>query len=200
MKTSDDYLIIGAGILGFSIGISLLEYNPKLKVRIVEKEESPGAHASGRNSGVLHAGFYYSPESLKAKFCKEGNLELKRLAAKHDVAVNNVGKVVVTKNLSEVARLENLFRRGLENGVDVELLNAQSLKRYEPLAQTVEKFLWSPTTAIADPKWSAQSSVRNAGLATTLSCKDSAVLTLEPHRGRLGLLFFPSPRHKLPLP
>lgn len=152
MKTSDDYLIIGAGILGFSIGISLLEYNPKLKVRIVEKEESPGAHASGRNSGVLHAGFYYSPESLKAKFCKDGNLELKRLAAKHDVAVNNVGKVVVTKNLSEVVRLENLFRRGLENGVDVELLNAQSLKKYEPLAQTVEKFLWSPTTAIADPK------------------------------------------------
>lgn len=152
MKTSNDYLIIGAGIIGFSIGISLLEYNPKFKVRIVEKEGSLGAHASGRNSGVLHAGFYYSPDSLKAKFCKDGNLELKRLAAKHDVAVNNVGKVVVTKDLSEVERLENLFRRGIENGVDVEILNVKFLKKYEPLAQTVEKFLWSPTTAIADPK------------------------------------------------
>jgi L-2-hydroxyglutarate oxidase LhgO len=152
MKTSDDYLIIGGGVIGFSIGISLLEYNPQFKVRIVEKESMPGAHASGRNSGVLHAGFYYSPDSLKAKFCKNGNFELKRLAAKHNVSVNNVGKVVVTKNLEEVERLENLFNRGIENGVDVELLNAKSLQKYEPLAQSVEKFLWSPTTSIADPK------------------------------------------------
>ena len=120
MKKSDDYLIIGGGVIGFSIGISLLEYNSQFKVRIVEKESIPGAHASGRNSGVLHAGFYYSPDSLKAKFCKNGNLELKRLAAKHNVSVHNIGKVVVTKNLEEVERLENLFNRGIENGVDVE--------------------------------------------------------------------------------
>ena len=152
MSKSDDFLIVGAGIIGLSIGISLLESNPKYQVRVVEKEKRLGAHASGRNSGVLHAGFYYSPESLKAKFCKDGNMELKKLAKKYDVLVKNVGKVVVTKNTEEVARLETLFHRGIENGVDVELLSEEKLKGFEPLAQTSEKFLWSPTTAISSPE------------------------------------------------
>lgn len=147
----DDFLIVGAGIIGLSIGISLLESNPKHRVRVVEKEKRLGAHASGRNSGVLHAGFYYSPESLKAKFCRDGNIELKKLAKKYDVLVKNVGKVVVTKNTEEVTRLEALFQRGIENGVDVELLSEEKLKEFEPLARTSEKFLWSPTTAISNP-------------------------------------------------
>jgi len=151
MPRDDDFLIVGAGIIGLSIGISLLESNPKHQVRVVEKEKRLGAHASGRNSGVLHAGFYYSPESLKAKFCRDGNIELKKLAKKYDVQVKNVGKVVVTKNIEEVRRLEALFQRGIENGVDVELLNEAKLKEFEPLARTTEKFLWSPTTAISNP-------------------------------------------------
>jgi len=151
MPRDDDFLIVGAGIIGLSIGISLLESNPKHQVRVVEKEKRLGAHASGRNSGVLHAGFYYSPESLKAKFCRDGNIELKKLAKKYDVQVKNVGKVVVTKNTEEVRRLEALFQRGIENGVDVELLNEAKLKEFEPLARTTEKFLWSPTTAISNP-------------------------------------------------
>jgi len=151
MPRDDDFLIVGAGIIGLSIGISLLESNPKHQVRVVEKEKRLGAHASGRNSGVLHAGFYYSPEYLKAKFCRDGNIELKKLAKKYDVQVKNVGKVVVTKNIEEVRRLEALFQRGIENGVDVELLNEAKLKEFEPLARTTEKFLWSPTTAISNP-------------------------------------------------
>ena len=151
MPRDDDFLIVGAGIIGLSIGISLLESNPKHQVRVVEKEKRLGAHASGRNSGVLHAGFYYSPESLKAKFCRDGNIELKKLAKKYDVQVKNVGKVVVTKNTEEVRRLEALFQSGIENGVDVELLNEAKLKEFEPLARTTEKFLWSPTTAISNP-------------------------------------------------
>ena len=81
-KTQEaDILIIGAGIVGISIGIAILQSRPSTKVRIVDKEQAPGLHASGRNSGVLHAGFYYSPDSLKAKFCREGNLELRKLCA-----------------------------------------------------------------------------------------------------------------------
>jgi L-2-hydroxyglutarate oxidase len=152
VAAKDDFLILGAGVVGLSIGISLLESNPKLKVRIVEKERELGAHASGRNSGVLHAGFYYSPDSLKAKFCKDGNRELRKLAAKFDIPVLDVGKIVVTKDEEQVTRLEELFERGMRNGVDVELLDEKNLPKYEPLARTSQKFLWSPTTAISNPQ------------------------------------------------
>ena len=78
-------------------------------------------HASGRNSGVLHAGFYYSPDSLKAKFCREGNKELRKVAKNHGIPVRNVGKVVVARNNDENIRLDKLFERGIKNGVDIEV-------------------------------------------------------------------------------
>ena len=150
MSEDDDFLIVGAGIIGLSIGISLLESNPKHQVRVVEKEKRLGAHASGRNSGVLHAGFYYSPESLKAKFCKDGNMELKKLAKKYDVLVKNVGKVVVTRSDDEDSRLNTLFERGIANGVELEIHPEEKLKEFEPLAITHNRFMWSPNTGISD--------------------------------------------------
>jgi L-2-hydroxyglutarate oxidase len=147
-----DVLIIGGGIIGLSIGISLLESKPSLKVIIAEKEKSLGLHASGRNSGVLHAGFYYSPDSLKAKFCREGNQELRKVAKKHGISVRDVGKVVVARNADENNRLNMLFERGIQNGVDIELKTSDELKLLEPLAVTHERFLWSPTTGVSDPK------------------------------------------------
>jgi len=148
---SCDYLIIGAGIIGVATGIALLEENPSLKIIIAEKELELGKHASGRNSGVLHAGFYYSPDSLKAKFCKEGNAELKKLATKYEIPIRQVGKVVVVRNELENQRLGELFQRGVKNGIDIELLDANQLKNFEPLAGTFERFIWSPTTAVSDP-------------------------------------------------
>lgn len=145
-----NFLVIGAGVIGISIGIALLENDSMNKVTIVEKEPILGAHASGRNSGVIHAGFYYSPESLKARFCADGNKELKALCRKHDIRMKEIGKVVVTKNESELAQLEKLFQRGLANGIDIEMKNSKDLVSIEPAASTVGKFLWSPTTAIAD--------------------------------------------------
>ncbi len=150
-KFSSDYLIIGAGAIGVATGIALLEENPRLKILIAEKELEIGKHASGRNSGVIHAGFYYSPDSLKAKFCKEGNTELKKLAMKHDIPVRQIGKVVVVRNELESQRLGELFNRGVKNGIDIELLEAKYLKDFEPLAVTFEQFIWSPTTAVSDP-------------------------------------------------
>jgi L-2-hydroxyglutarate oxidase LhgO len=146
-----DILIIGGGIIGLSIGIALLESNPALKVIIAEKEKSLALHASGRNSGVLHAGFYYSPESLKAKFCRDGNKELRKVAKRHGIQVRDVGKVVVARNEDENSRIDTLFERGIKNGVDIELKSADELKLFEPLAVTHKRFLWSPSTAIADP-------------------------------------------------
>jgi L-2-hydroxyglutarate oxidase LhgO len=147
-----DVLIIGGGVIGLSIGIALLESKPSLKVIIAEKEKSLGLHASGRNSGVLHAGFYYSPDSLKAKFCREGNQELRKVAKKHGIPVRDVGKVVVARNADENNRLDMLFEGGVKNGVDIELKTADQLKLLEPLATTHERFLWSPTTGVSDPK------------------------------------------------
>ncbi len=147
-----DHIIIGAGIIGISLGLALLELNPSRKVLIIDKENKPGVHASGRNSGVLHAGFYYSPDSLKAKFCRLGNLELRKFCKENNLRILETGKVVVCQDKQDVLRLEELYRRGVENGVDIELLSFQELNRIEPAAQTIDKFIWSPTTAVGSPK------------------------------------------------
>jgi L-2-hydroxyglutarate oxidase len=147
-----DYVIIGAGIIGISLGIELLTQKPTKRILIIDKESRPGVHASGRNSGVLHAGFYYSPDSLKAKFCKQGNLELKKFCKTNNLEVKETGKVVVCQDKNDVTRLMNLFERGIANGVEIELLESKELSRIEPAAQTVGKFIWSPTTAVGNPK------------------------------------------------
>lgn len=151
-RVNCDLLILGAGVIGISIGIAYLKTDSGKKVVIVDKENQIGKHASGRNSGVLHAGFYYSPESLKAKFCREGNKQLRSIAIKYNIPIREVGKVVVARNSDENMRLGPLFERGVQNGVDLELLDESLLKYYEPLARTTGRFLWSPTTAISDPK------------------------------------------------
>jgi len=146
-----DQIIIGAGIVGISLGLAVLERNPNRKVLIVEKEERVGVHASGRNSGVLHAGFYYSPDSLKAKFCRLGNLELRKFCKENNLQILETGKVVVCQDRQDVQRLEVLYQRGVANGVNIEILDSKDLEKIEPAARTVDKFIWSPTTAVGNP-------------------------------------------------
>lgn len=147
-----DIAIIGAGVMGLATGIALLQERPDLKVVIADKESEIAKHASGRNSGVLHAGFYYSPDSLKARFCRDGNRAIKQLAKRHEIPVREVGKVVVARNSDENERLGTLFERGIKNGVELELLEESRISAFEPLAVTHQRFLWSPTTAISDSK------------------------------------------------
>ena len=90
-----DYIVIGAGIVGISLGLAILERSPEKTVFIIDKESKTGVHACGRNSGVLHAGFYYSPDSLKAKFCRLGNLELKNFCKENSIPILETGKVFV---------------------------------------------------------------------------------------------------------
>ena len=106
--------VIGGGILGLSVGIALRTYFNNIEVTIYEKELTLGIHASSRNSGVIHAGFYYSPDSLKARYCANGNKELKELCRKHSLPIQEIGKVVVTSNFDELERLQHLYKRGLE--------------------------------------------------------------------------------------
>lgn len=146
-----DVLIIGAGVVGLGIGVALLRSDPLLRVSILESEPRLAQHGSGRNSGVLHAGFYYSPDSLKAQLTRRGNELLRQLCHDENVPVRECGKVVVTKNVDENRRLVDLHARAIANGVDVKLIDSVELSRLEPLAQTHEMALWSPNTAVASP-------------------------------------------------
>lgn len=146
-----DYVIIGGGIVGLAVGRRLLQTNSKLRVVVLDKEGTSHEHASGRNSGVLHAGFYYSPDSLKAKVTADGNRDLKEFCLKSGVEVKNVGKYVVTRNSSEIPDLLDLYNRGVANGVNLEIISELELSELEPGAKTFGKALWSPDTAIANP-------------------------------------------------
>jgi L-2-hydroxyglutarate oxidase len=146
-----DLVVIGGGIIGLTIARQLLREHPSTAVVVLEKEPNSTAHASGRNSGVLHAGFYYAPDSLKARLTRRGNEMLHAFCDEAGVAVRRCGKVVVTRNDVEVDRLRALHERGLTNGVPVELIDADRLRELEPQARTQELALWSPTTSVADP-------------------------------------------------
>jgi hypothetical protein len=146
-----DVAIVGSGIVGMAVARGLLELDPALQISIYEKEAEFGIHASARNSGVLHAGFYYSPESMKARFCREGRDELESLAIKYGIPTLKAGKVVVAQNRNEEARLETLLERGITNGVKLEQLPSSDLEKIEPLARTHGSFLWSPNTTISNP-------------------------------------------------
>lgn len=108
-----DIAIIGAGVMGLATGIALLQNQPNLKIVIADKENEIAKHASGRNSGVLHAGFYYSPDSLKARLCRDGNRAIRQLSKKYGIPVREVGKVVFARNSDENQRLDALFERGI---------------------------------------------------------------------------------------
>ena len=146
-----DFLIVGAGITGLAVAKALREIYPEKEICIVEKESNLGFHASGRNSGVLHAGFYYTPDSLKAKFTRQGNQELKEFYEEKSLKVNKCGKIVVAKNESELEILFELKKRGEINGVELSIITEKELKELEPNAKTYKYALFSPNTATVDP-------------------------------------------------
>jgi len=147
-----DIVIVGGGIIGLSIARELNNRHPDLKITLIEKEATVACHASGRNSGVLHAGFYYTPDSLKSRFTVEGNKLLTDYCLKNNLSINRCGKVVVAKDEREVEGILELKRRGDKNGVDLELIDEKRLEELEPNARTFDKALYSPTTSVVNPK------------------------------------------------
>lgn len=147
-----DVVIIGSGIVGLSLAYQLKEKNQDIHVALIEKEPSVALHSSGRNSGVLHAGFYYTADSLKAKFTQKGNQTLKEYCKKNDIFVHNCGKMVVAKDETELQTLHELFERGIKNGVEVYLIDEKEAEKIEPKALTHKYALYSPTTSTVDPQ------------------------------------------------
>ncbi|WP_027881819.1 L-2-hydroxyglutarate oxidase [Meiothermus rufus] len=176
-----DYLIIGGGIVGLTIALELRRRQKEARIVVLEKEKALAQHGSGRNSGVLHAGFYYSADSLKARFTREGNARWKAFVEERGLRINRCGKLVVAKNELEVEGLRELKRRGDQNGVETYLISLEEAKKIEPRIKTTELALWSPQTATVDPQ--------ECMAAIAAECRDQGItLCLDsPYQGRRGL-------------
>ena len=157
-----DFLVIGGGVIGLSIARELKRRFSDSRITLIEKEAGCGQHASGRNSGVLHAGFYYSPDSLKAKFTREGNAQLTAYCEEKQIALNRCGKLVVVKDAAELPALDELLKRGKTNGIKLEELSEQDAKEIEPRARTYQRAIFSPTTSTVNPNAVLQTMVADA--------------------------------------
>ena len=144
-------MIIGAGIIGLAIAREIKSRKPNAKIIILDKEKNAGLHASGRNSGVLHAGFYYHEDSLKAKFTRDGNQEMTEYCKLHKIKVNQSGKLVVTRNESELETLELLATRSKHNNSGAYIIDESKASNLEPNAKTYKHALYSPFTSSINP-------------------------------------------------
>lgn len=151
-KNLSDICIIGAGIVGLSLANQIIERFPGLSVSILDKESKVGEHTSGRNSGVLHAGLYYEPESLKAKVCVDGAKRLKSWCAEEKLPIINCGKIITPQKLQLDSQLDLLLKRGIANGAKVELIDEKQFYKLAPDSYSSSgRALWSPETCVVNP-------------------------------------------------
>lgn len=173
-----DVAIVGAGILGLATARELLHRNPRQTVAVLEKEDDVAQHQTGHSSGVVHAGIYYAPGSLKARLCTEGAKELYDYCERHGIAHERCGKVIVATSAKELPALDELERRGRANGVQgIERIDSHRLREIEPHAAGIAA-LHSPNTGIADFPGVARAlaqEVREAGGTVTTGCEVSAI-------------------------
>lgn len=145
-----DVAIAGGGIIGLSTAMHLNQRFPGLRVAVLEKETELAAHQTGHNSGVIHSGIYYRPGSHKANFCVAGVHKMIQFCDENEIEYEQCGKVIVATDESELGRLQNLYERGLANGVaGLEVIGPERLREIEPHAAGI-RALWSPSTGIAD--------------------------------------------------
>ena len=145
-----DVVIVGGGIVGLATARRLIRDRPGLRLVVLEREPELAAHQSGHNSGVVHAGLYYAPGSLKAKLCREGKAALESYCAEKGIPLEQTGKLVVALTDAELPRLTALHERATANGVPgLELVGPERMREIEPHAAGIQG-LWSPTTGIVD--------------------------------------------------
>ena len=146
-----DFAVIGGGIVGLSTARALLERHPGARLVVLEKEEGWARHQTGHNSGVIHSGIYYKPRSFKARFCRTGARALVEFCRERGIEYEICGKVIVATEPDELPLLENLYERGLENGLEVERIGPDELAQIEPHATGLAA-IRVPSTGIVDFK------------------------------------------------
>jgi L-2-hydroxyglutarate oxidase LhgO len=144
-----DFVVVGAGLVGLATALSVLEARPEARVAVVEKEATLAAHQSGHNSGVLHAGLYYVPGSLKARFCREGREALMAFADEHAIPYTLCGKIVVAAKPDELTRYDALLERGRANGLALRELEPDELAELEPNVRGIRAFR-APESGVID--------------------------------------------------
>src|SRR5438874_144645 len=152
MKTDYDVIIAGAGLVGLASAIKILEKKPNVKLLIAEKENGEAKHQSGHNSGMIHSGIYYKPGSLKAKNCIDGYNQLIKFCDNENIPYEICGKVIVAVNEKELGALENIYERGIANGLSkIRKIDKDELREIEPYAAGI-KAIYVPYTGIVDYK------------------------------------------------
>lgn len=144
-----DYLIVGGGIVGLSTAMALGQQYPQARIAVCEKESHWAAHQTGNNSGVIHAGVYYKPGSLKAKFAREGQRSLVAFCQAHGIAHEVCGKLIVATTKNELERLENLYQRAQANGLEAQRIGPEAIREREPHVQAVAG-IYIPSTGIVN--------------------------------------------------
>ena len=180
-----DVSVVGGGIIGLATAMRLTEALPRIKVAVLEKETEVARHQTGHNSGVIHAGIYYAPNSQKANFCSTGGRMLRRFCEERGIEYEMCGKVIVATDESELSRLEELYRRGVANGAEgLQMVGRERLRELEPHAAG-SKAIFSPNTGIIDyskvsQAYATETSENGADLFT-----DTKVNSITRRDGRL---------------
>lgn len=148
--TSFDFVVVGAGIVGLTVTHELLVRHPKARVALLEKEGSPGFHASGRNSGVMHCGIYYGSDTLKAQVCATGARRMIQFAKAEGIAHSQCGKVILAVTDEQLPTVEKLLRNARDNNISAEKIDHQQLHELEPNAAHGSAAIYCPSTAVID--------------------------------------------------
>lgn len=172
-----DYCIIGGGIVGLATAMALLKRQPGASLVILEKETTLARHQTGHNSGVIHAGIYYAPGSLKADLCKRGAQATKDFCDTHAIKYEVCGKLLVASNQLEVQRMQALYERSQQNGLKVERLDAAELRRREPNIVGLGG-LFLDATGIVDYKQVCQAMAKVIQAAGGEICLDTRVAAI----------------------
>jgi L-2-hydroxyglutarate oxidase len=146
-----NYAIVGGGIVGLSTAMALSQRYPHMRILVLEKEDSWAKHQTGHNSGVIHSGIYYKPDSFKAKFAREGNRSMVEFCQEHGVEHDICGKVIVATKKEELPLLDKLFQYGLASGLDISKICPEKLKEIEPHANGIAA-IRVPTAGIVNYK------------------------------------------------
>ncbi|HIE45323.1 MAG TPA: L-2-hydroxyglutarate oxidase [Flavobacteriaceae bacterium] len=187
MKRTYDFIIVGGGIIGLATAYKLQLKFPHKTIAILEKETKIGKHQTGRNSGVIHSGIYYTPNSFKARNCKNGREQLVEFAKKHNIDYDTCGKVIVATKKEEIPLLDIIYNKGIENGTpNISYLNSEETKEKEPFIKAL-KAIWVPTAGIINYVQVANNFVElitkiNNKSRLITSCKVNRIIDNQPNR------------------